>query len=415
MSEGAFAPIHPPDEPERLSAVRRYDILDSPAEGSFDRIAALAARCLEAPIALVTIVDQDRIWCKARYGLEVEELDRASGFCASAISQADPYVVLDASVDPRFLTNRLVAEEFGLRFYAAAPIVTHDGYRLGTVNVMDKQPREITQTQIDTLRDLAAIVVDELELRLSARRLQEAQSELSQLGAAFQLSALPPRMPFIPGLDLAGWYRPAAPGLLIGGDFYDTVDLGLGTWALVLGDVCGHGTDAAVVMGAVIRQIKALAEVDRLPSQLLRDLNESLIKEEKAERLCTVCYMLLQPGDGYLDLTVCCAGHPLPLVRRADGSLEVACTEGTMLGAFPSPHLNDSKIRLEPGDALLAYTDGVTEQNRNADRGEENLRSALSGCSLKDAQSILSYLEDETQPKTEAHDDRAMLMIRVND
>lgn len=407
------APMIPPDEPERLSAVRRYDILDTPPEGSFDRIAALAARCLDAPIAMVNIVDHDRIWCKARYGLEVEELDRAFGFCASAIFQADPYVVEDASVDPRFLTNRLVAEEFGLKFYAAAPIVTHDGYRLGTVNVMDRDPREITQKQIDTLRDLAALVVDELELRMSARKLQEAQSQLSQLGEAFQLSALPPRLPFIRGLDLAGWYRPAAPGLLIGGDFYDTVDLGFGTWGLVLGDVCGHGADAAVVMGAVIRQIKALAEVDRLPSQLLRDLNESLIKEGLTERLCTVCYMLLQPGTGYLDLTVCCAGHPLPLVRRADGILEDACEEGTILGAFHDPHLRDTHIRLEAGDALLAYTDGVIEHHRDAVLGEDQLRTALSECQQSDASSTLSYLEAQTQTTIEAHDDRAMVMIRV--
>lgn len=413
-SDGNSSPAtRPHDEPERLSAVRRYDILDTPAEGSFDRIAALAARCLNAPIGMVTIVDQDRIWCKARYGLEVEEFDRVSGFCASAIFQSDPYVVLDASVDPRHLTNPLVAEEFGLRFYAAAPIVTHDGYRLGTVNVMDKQPREITQLQMDTLKDLAAIVVDELELRLSARRLQDVQSELSQLGAAFQLSALPPRLPAIPGLDLAGWYRPADPGLLIGGDFYETVDLGFGTWALVLGDVCGHGTDAAVVMGAVIRQIKALAEVDRLPSRLLRDLNESLVKEEPPEKLCTVCYMLLQPGNGYLDLTVCCAGHPLPIVRRAGGALEVACTEGTMLGAFHDPYLTDSRIQLEAGDCLLAYTDGVTEQNRNAMLGEQNLRTALSECPQTGAQGILAYIEDQTQSATEAHDDRAMVLIRV--
>lgn len=403
----------PHDEPERLSAVRRYDILDTPAEGGFDRIAALAARCLDAPIGMVTIVDQNRIWCKARFGLEVEELDRASSFCASAIFQADPYVVLDASVDPRHLTNPLVAEEFGLKFYAAAPIVSHDGYRLGTVNVMDRYPREVTQLQMDTLMDLAAIVVDELELRLAALRLQEMQSELSQLGAAFQLSLLPPRMPAIPSLDLAGWYQPADSGLLIGGDFYETLDLGNGTWALVLGDVCGHGTEAAVVMGAVIRQIRALAEVDRLPSRLLRDLNESLIKEQPAEKLCTVCYMLLQPGNGFLDLTVCCAGHPLPIVRRAGGALEVACTEGTMLGAFHDPYLTDSRIRLEAGDSLLAYTDGITEQNRNAKLGEQNLRTAFSDCTQTGAQAILAYIENETQPTTKAHDDRAMVLIRV--
>ena len=87
------------------------------------------------------------------------------------------------------------------------------------------------------------------------------------------------------------------------------------------------------------------------------DLNESLVKEKPPEELCTVCYMLLQPGDGFLDLTVCCAGHPLPIVRRADGTLETACTEGTMLGAFHDPYLTDSRIRLEA--ALAAAEEGA--------------------------------------------------------
>lgn len=409
-----LAPVSSPDEADRLKAVRRYGVLDSASNGALDRIAALAATCLGTPMAAITIVDHDRICCVARHGSEIRELEREPGLCAWAILQDEPYVVLDASVDQRCFTNSLV-DELGLRFYAAAPIITHDGHRLGTINVMDVHPRQVSTKDLNILQDLAAIVLDELELRFAARKLQEVQSQLSLLGEAFQLSALPSRLPRIPGLDLAAWFQPAGPDLLVGGDFYDAIDLGHGSWGLIIGDVCGKGAAAAVVTAAVLNQVRALAEVDYYPRQLLWDLNESLINEGKTESLCTVCFMLLQPGPGYLDLTICCAGHPLPLVRRANGSIEVACEEGTLIGAFHEPHLRDSQIRLEPGDALLAYTDGIIEQHRDAQLGEANLREALSGCLEWEAASILSHLEVKTQPCGKALDDRAMVLIRVRD
>lgn len=412
--EQSQASVISPHEADRLKAVRRYGVLDSASDGALERIAALAATCMGTPMAAITIVDHDRIWCVARHGLQIRELEREPGLRAWAILQDEPYVVLDASVDQRCFNNSLV-DELGLRFYAAAPIITHDGYRLGTINVMDTQPRQVSTKDLGILQDLAAIVLDELELRFAAHKLQEAQSQLCLLGEAFQLSALPSRLPRIPGLDLAAWFKPAGPELLVGGDFYDAIDLGRGSWGLIIGDVCGKGAAAAVVTAAVLNQVRALAEVDRYPRQLLWDLNESLINEGKMESLCTVCYMLLQPGPGYLDLTICCAGHPLPLVRRANGSIEAACEEGTLIGAFHEPHLRDSQIRLEAGDALLAYTDGIIEQHRDAQLGEANLRQALSGCLEWEAASILSHLEVRTQPSAKALDDRAMLLIRVID
>jgi len=160
----------PANERERLDAVRRYDILDTPPDGAFDRITALAARIFDVPISIVSIVDSDRIWFKSRHGVEVDEIGRDPGLCASAILHDEPWLVTDAKLDPRTLTNPLVVGQLGLRFYAGAPLTTRDGYNLGTLNVIDTQPREVTRAQIATLVDLAAIVVDELELRLAARR-----------------------------------------------------------------------------------------------------------------------------------------------------------------------------------------------------------------------------------------------------
>lgn len=159
------------DEPQRLEAVRRYEILDTPPDGAFDRITALAAKIFDVPICTISIVDHDRIWFKSHHGLDATETDREPGLCASAILHVDPWIVSDAKNDPRTLANPLVRGELGLQFYAAVPLRTGDGYNLGTLNIIDMRPREMTEEETQTLRDLAALVMDELEMRLSARRL----------------------------------------------------------------------------------------------------------------------------------------------------------------------------------------------------------------------------------------------------
>jgi PAS domain S-box-containing protein len=176
-----FAPALALDEEKsRLAAVRRYDILDTPPDGTFDRITAIAARLFAAPIAIVSIVDEDRIWFKSRHGLEVDQIAREPGLCASAILQTEPWIVADASRDIRALAHPLVAGEFGLRFYAGVPLRTHDGHNLGTLCVIDREPRHVTEEQVAHLRDLAAIVMDEMELRLAARR---NAAEVAQIAA----------------------------------------------------------------------------------------------------------------------------------------------------------------------------------------------------------------------------------------
>ena len=162
-------PIVSEAEQHRMAAVRRYDILDTPPDGAFDRITALAARRFDVPIAIISIVDDDRIWFKSHHGLAVPEIGRDPGLCASAILSDDPHILTDASIDPRSLTNPLVAGDFGLRFYAGVPLTTGDGHNLGTLCVIDKQARPVKEDQIEDLRDLASLVMDQLELRLSAK------------------------------------------------------------------------------------------------------------------------------------------------------------------------------------------------------------------------------------------------------
>lgn len=175
------ATIIPTNEPQRMAAVKRYDILDTPADGSFDRVTALAARRFNVPISIISIVDNERIWFKSHHGLDVKQIGREPGLCASAILKNVPYILPDASKDIRSLANPLVAGDFGLRFYVGVPLTTSDGYNLGTLCVIDKEPRTTTQEQIDDLKDLASLVMDQLEFRLSAiRALAKTDQALAQ-------------------------------------------------------------------------------------------------------------------------------------------------------------------------------------------------------------------------------------------
>jgi two-component sensor histidine kinase len=121
------------------------------------------------PISIVSIVDHDRIWFKSHHGVDVPQIDRLPGLCASAILTNDPHILLDARLDPHAMTNPLVAGEFGLRFYLGVPLHTHDGFNLGTLCVIDKEPRAVSAEQVEHLKDLASVVIDQLELRRSAR------------------------------------------------------------------------------------------------------------------------------------------------------------------------------------------------------------------------------------------------------
>lgn len=165
-------------ETERIQVLRKYRILDTPPDGSFDRLVALGARLLDMPIVIVSLVDTDRIWFKSAYGLDINQIDREPGLCASAILSDDLYLVEDAVKDPRTLTNSLVAGSFGLRFYAAVPLTTLEGYNLGTFCVLDKKPRKLSEEHKVIMKDLAGIIMDQMELRISAIKANSQQNHL---------------------------------------------------------------------------------------------------------------------------------------------------------------------------------------------------------------------------------------------
>lgn len=190
------APL-PADENARLAALRRYHILDTPPEQAYDDLTLLAARLTDTPIALVNFVDSARQWFKARHGMALRETHRDISFCAHAILEAAPVLVVpDISADPRFADNPMVAGPPHVRFYAGAVLKTTDGFALGTLCVLDTKPRQLTTEQLDSLQALARLVTAQMELRLLAETrvqndaLEEANRRLQALATSDGLTGL---------------------------------------------------------------------------------------------------------------------------------------------------------------------------------------------------------------------------------
>ena len=158
------------DEGERLAALHRYCVLDTPPEPAFDRLAHLAQNLLHTPTALVSLVDAERQWFKSRIGMDLSETPRDISFCSHAVHAKDVLVVPDTQCDERFADNPLVTGGPGFRFYAGAPLITDDGFALGTICALDRVPRPVPSAEdIESLHLLADCVVFALEQRMAVR------------------------------------------------------------------------------------------------------------------------------------------------------------------------------------------------------------------------------------------------------
>ncbi len=379
--------LHPAGEAQRLAAVRRYEILDTPPDGAFDRVCALAARAFGTPIASVTIVDEDRIWFKALRGIVATEIPREPGLCASAILHGDSYVVEDAASDPRTVANGLVRDG-GVRFYAAAPIVTQDGFRLGTVNVLDTRARQPTPEQLQTLQDLAALVMDQIELRLAAlrqvalerqlsRRDRDERARFERLATTLQRSLSPPRLPDVEGAALDVLFEPLEDD--VGGDFYDVFSLGGDDWGVFLGDVCGKGAPAASRTSLARYTLRSAGMSDGDPGTVVASLNAALLMEGDAP-MCSVIYgcMRVLPATGAIEISLVVGGHPPPLVLRAGGAVQRLAPGGPMLGAVREATYTAQSVTLRAADVLVLYTDGITDAAIDGTPlGEDGLVAAL--------------------------------------
>lgn len=414
----------PAVEEARLAAVRRYDILDSPPDGAFDRIAALAATMFAVPIALVTIVDEARIWFKSLYGLEgPREIPRDPGLCASAIYQDDPYIVTSARSDPRTISNPLVAG-LGVQFYAAAPLVNSGGHRLGTLCIIDRKTRRFSQQQAEMLKALAAVVVDEMELRLAAlrsinsermaRENATAQSKVKaglfarehQIATLLQSAMLPRTLPRIDGLTMSGSYVAASVSGLVGGDWYDAFQTANDRVLITVGDVMGHGLDAAVAMGKVRQALRVLARSGMTPLGIMNSLDAAL-HDEGVQMSVTAFVGLLDPRTGQLEYSI--AGHPPPLMRTSAGNVSELEFGDLPLGIFRSNDRSEHRLKLDISSMLVLYTDGLTESSRNVLEGENRLREVLRSDDIATSQEAAESLRQRLARS--CSDDVAILTV----
>jgi GAF domain-containing protein len=166
-AEATDAPV-PIFEAERLAAVHHSNLIDTPPEEAFDRLTELAAHVCDCPMSLITLLTATRQWFKSRVGVRMSETSRDASFCNYTILGAEPFIVQDAQADPRFASNPLVVGPPHIRFYAGFPIFGQDNFPLGTLCVLDREPRRLRQREIDSMRRLAEIVNEEIDRRANA-------------------------------------------------------------------------------------------------------------------------------------------------------------------------------------------------------------------------------------------------------
>lgn len=288
--------------------------------------------------------------------------------------------------------------------------MTSRGRTLGAITlVTGESGRSFGEEDLSLARELA---------RRAATAVDNARvyRERSYIARTLQESLLPPQLPEIPGVDVAARFRAAGEGTEVGGDFYDLFDMGRAGWAIVIGDVCGKGADAAAITALARYTLRAAAMQEQQPSRILTLLNDALLTQRGDKQFCTVAYGRLKtnskPGAS---VELACGGHPLPLLLHANGRVESAGEPGTLLGVVPDPDLEDRAVELGPGDSLVLYTDGVTEARTPAGMfGLGELTAVLQSSAGLDAAGIaerveLAVLKVEEEPR----DDIAILVVQM--
>ena len=292
------------------------------------------------------------------------------------------------------------------------------GRVLGTLSLIRTEEHEPfegvdDQTLVMELGRRAALAIDNARLYAEAERTGD---RFRRMAETLQASLLPPNLPSVPGVDLAAIYRAAAAGTTVGGDFYDVFPLTDRGWGVVIGDVQGKGTEAATVTGIARHTIRTAA-MRRNPAGSLHVLNEALLQgEEHDNRFCTVLFGQLEPTETGAHIEFASGGHPPALLRRADGSVEAVGGQGTLMGVIKNIALHTESVELAPGDAIVLYTDGVTEaRGEQGEFGEQRLADTLAAAHATTAAELAASVEQAVTQFSGGRfrDDIAILVVRA--
>jgi serine phosphatase RsbU (regulator of sigma subunit) len=248
--------------------------------------------------------------------------------------------------------------------------------------------------------------------RERARERTEALYRASeQTALTLQQSLLPTDLPDLPSCELAIRFAPAGAGDLVGGDFYDVFAVGADRWAVVIGDVCGKGPQAAAITAMARWTLRSFATDASPPADVLRRLNDAMLRQGLEGRFITLAYALLEVRPDDARVAVACAGHPPAILVSPRGEPERVDAFGDLLGVWPDIRLRQVELELRPGEALVLYTDGVTDQGPGVERSAEQLLrrpgSARSADALADA-----LLREAAGPDGGARDDVAIVAVR---
>jgi serine phosphatase RsbU (regulator of sigma subunit) len=255
-----------------------------------------------------------------------------------------------------------------------------DHQQLGALELYAKDPIDLSDADLagaQILADVTAAYLFNARAREAARALTEATQELA---ATLQESLLPPELPDVPGLAVAARWLPGRGGTLVGGDFYDVFPLPSKRWGALIGDAVGHGARAATLAALARYTVRTLAVLQTSPRQVLAGLNDAVLRRGELEQFLTAIYLTTRATAHGVAVRLVSGGHPLPLLRHADGLVEAIEAPGVLLGCLPGVRLQEVRFTMAPGELLLLYSDDVTEARRGlAQFGEDRLGALLAG------------------------------------
>ncbi|HEU0132355.1 MAG TPA: GAF domain-containing SpoIIE family protein phosphatase [Mycobacteriales bacterium] len=310
-------------------------------------------------------------------GVEALQMELQEGPCLQAYRTGRHVAVRDLARDRTFARFSPAAARAGLGAVYGFPLRLDDR-QLGALELYAKEPLDLPEADLvgaQTLADVAAAYLFNAQARHAAREGARASTELA---ATLQESLLPPEFPTVPGLDVAARFFAGGGVMLVGGDFYDVFELPAGRWGVVMGDVVGHGARAATLAGLARYTVRTLAGLQPSPSLVLAGLNDVVLGQGEPERFLSCVYLTTRATPEGVEATLVRGGHPAPLLRRADGTVEVVEPPGGLLGCGPDANLEERRLHLAPGDLLLVYTDGVPEARRGTEQfGDARLRDLL--------------------------------------